>query len=34
MVMVTAEKSEFGQLNYKRYILPGGTNSLLYGHKI
>ena len=34
MVMVTAEKSEFGQLNYKRYILPDGTSSLLCGQKI
>ena len=34
MVMATAEKSELGQLNYKRYILPDGISSLPYGHKI
>ena len=30
--MVTIEKSEFGQLNDKRYILPDGKGSLPYGH--
>ena len=33
MTMVTIDKCEFGQLNYKRYILPGGISSLPYGHK-
>ena len=32
MVMVTTEESEFGQLNYKRYILPDGVSSFPYGH--
>ena len=31
--MVTVEKSEFGQLNNKRYVLPDGICSLPYGHK-
>ena len=31
--MVTIEKCEFGQLNDKRYILPGGISSLPYGLK-
>ena len=31
--MVTTEKAEFGQLNDKRYVLPDGISSLLYGHK-
>ena len=30
--MVTSDKSEFGQLNDKRYILPDGMSSLQYGH--
>lgn len=33
MVMITIEKSEFGQLNDKTYILPDGNSSLPYGHK-
>ena len=32
MVMVTIDKSEFGQLDDKRYILPDGISSLPYGH--
>ena len=32
MIMVTLEKVEFGQLNDKRYVLPGGTSSLPYGY--
>ena len=33
MVMMTIEKSEFGQLNDKRYVLCDGISSLPYGHK-
>ena len=32
VVMVTIEKSEFGQLKDKRYILPDGKSSLPYRH--
>ena len=32
MVMIMIKKSEFGQLNDKRFILPDGINSLPYGH--
>ena len=31
--MVTIEKTEFGQLNDKRYILPDGISSFSYEHK-
>ena len=30
--MVMIDKSNFGQLNDKRYILPDGMSSLPYGH--
>ena len=33
MVMVTIENFKFGQLSNKRYVLPDGISSLLYGHK-
>ena len=32
MVMVTINKSEFGQLNDKRYILPDRSSSFPYRH--
>ena len=33
MVIVAIEKSEFGRLNDKRYILPDGISSFPYEHK-
>ena len=33
MYMVTIEKSEFGQLNDKRYLSCDGISSLPYGHQ-
>ena len=33
MYIVTIEKSEFGQLNDKRYLSCEGISSLPYGHQ-
>ena len=33
MIMVTVEKSEFGQSKNKRYLFPDGISSLPHGHK-